>query len=112
MQLVEALLAEGERALRAVDLEVVLHLPARRDPVRLDRAGGAAREAQEGAADVVDLDRAAAALAVRPLGDHRDAVAHDLGDRPGAGQQELGGGERMAADVGERAAARRDRGGR
>ena len=106
MQLVEPLLAESQSALGAVDLEVVLHLAPGGDPVALDRARGAAGETQERAADVVDLDAPLAALAVGTLGDHRDAIAHDAGDRPGRRtQQKLGGGERVAADVGERAAA-------
>ena len=104
VQLVEALLAEDERALGAVDLEVVLHLAAHGDPARLDRAGRAAREAQEGAADVVGLDGAAPAAAVGTARDDGDAVAEHRVDRA---EQVLGGRQRMAADVGERAAADR-----
>ncbi|MPL79712.1 hypothetical protein SDC9_25596 [bioreactor metagenome] len=104
MQLVEALLAEGERALRAIDLEVMLHLASGGDPVALDRALRAILKTQEGAADVIHRDRAAAALAVGPFADHRDAVAHHLGNRT---EQEFGGGQRMAADIGERSAPRR-----
>src|SRR5689334_7264794 len=47
VQLVEALLAEGERAAAAVDLEVVLHLAAGGDPAGLHRSGRTAREAEE-----------------------------------------------------------------
>ena len=113
LQFVEALLAEGERALRPVNLEVVLHFAPGRDPVAFDGAGCAASEAQEGAADVVDIHATLAAFAVRALGDHRNAIAHDLGDRPGGRRkQKLGGGERMTSDVGERAAAGRDHAGR
>jgi hypothetical protein len=34
-------------------------------------------ETQKGAPDVIDLNSAPAALSVWPLGDHRDAIAHD-----------------------------------
>jgi len=41
MQLVESFLAEGEGAFASVDLEVVLHLPPRRNPIPFDRTGSA-----------------------------------------------------------------------
>src|SRR5689334_12835633 len=56
MQLVEALLREAERAFGPVDLKIVLHLAAGRNPTRLDAAAGAIRKTQEGAADVIHLD--------------------------------------------------------
>ena len=80
VQLAEPFLAEGEPALGAVDLEVVLHLAAGRDPVALDRPGGAALEHDEGAAHIVDLHGAPAALLVGTLGDHGHAMPHHLGD--------------------------------
>ncbi len=104
IQHVEVLLAEGERALGAVDLEVVLHLAPRRDPVALDAARGAVPEPQEGAAHIVGGHRPAAAPPVGTLADHGDAIAHDAGD---GAAQELGRGQRMAADIGQRPAARR-----
>src|SRR5581483_2341694 len=57
LQFVEALLGEEDRALRADDFELDLHLAPLRDPARLDRAVASAREAHDGAGDVVDLDR-------------------------------------------------------
>ena len=104
VQLAEALLAEGERAPGAVDLEVVLHLAAGRDPVALDGAGGAVLEHDEGAAHVVDLHGAPAAPFIGTLGDHGHAMPHHLGDRP---EQIFRRGECVAADIGQRAAARR-----
>src|SRR5215813_8152251 len=44
IQLVESFLAEGEGAFGSIDFEVVLHLPPCRNPIRLDRAGGAVGE--------------------------------------------------------------------
>ena len=82
----------------------MLHLASHGDPVRLNRAAGAAREAPEGAAHVVGLDRAAPAASVRPSADDRGAVAEHFGDRA---EQVFRGGERVAADIGERAAAHR-----
>jgi hypothetical protein len=35
------------------------------------------------AADVVNLDTMFATFAIRALGDHRDAITHDAGDRSG-----------------------------
>ena len=102
VQLVEALLAEGQRALGAVHLEFVLHLAPGGEPVGLDRSARAACESDEGAGDVVDLDPAHPAPPVGALGDHGDAVAHHGAHRP---EQALGRRQRMAADVGERAAA-------
>src|ERR1700733_1861751 len=81
MQFVEPLLAERQSAFGAVDFKVMLHLAAGGDPVSFDGAAGAAGEAEECAADVVDFDPALAALAVGSLGDHGDAIAHDAGDR-------------------------------
>jgi hypothetical protein len=52
-----------------MDLEIVLHLPTRRRPVRLDGTGGAAREPQECATNVVDFHPPGAALAI-----HRSAI--------------------------------------
>ncbi len=84
----------------------MLHLATGGDPVAFDRTGRAALEAQERAPDVIDFDLALTALPVGPLFDHCHAVAHDLSDRPGRGaHQELGRSQRVAADVGERAAA-------
>src|SRR5262245_54921034 len=81
MHLVESFLAEGEGASDSIDLEVVLHLPPCRNPIPFDRAGGAVREAEEGSADIVDFDAPPAAFAIPSLLDHRDAIAHDPGDR-------------------------------
>ena len=108
MQFVEPLLGEGEGALGAEDFEVMLHLATGGDPVALDRAGRAVLEAQERAADVIDLDATGAAFAVRTFADHRHAIAHDAGDRPRCRcQQELRRGQCMAADVGQCSAAGR-----
>ena len=82
----------------------MLHLAPGGDPVRLDIAGRAVPETQEGAADVVHLDGAGLAVRAGAAGDGGDAIAHHAGDRP---QQEFGGGKGVAADIGQRAAARR-----
>src|SRR4051794_18676240 len=58
-QLVEALLAEDERAARAVNFEFELHVAAGLDPVRLDVTSAAAGKAHGQAGDVVDLYLAA-----------------------------------------------------
>ncbi|MFO1139683.1 MAG: hypothetical protein U1E41_11480 [Paracoccus sp. (in: a-proteobacteria)] len=94
MQFVEAFLTEGQRAFRAVNLEIVLHLAAGRDPVPFDGALLAIGELREGAAHIVHGHRAHPALPIGVLADHGDAIAHDLGDRA---QQELGCGQRVAA---------------
>src|SRR5260370_4625191 len=108
MRRVDTRLAERESAFRLVDFDVVLHFAPGGYPVAFDRAGGAAGETQERAADVVNLDAAFAALAIRALCGHRDAIAHDLGDRSGGRTPEkLGGSQRVAADVGNRPGARR-----
>ena len=61
MEFVEALLAEDECALGAVDFKIVLRLAARGDPARFDAAGRAAGKPQKRATDVVDLDLSTAA---------------------------------------------------
>src|SRR5215471_15863025 len=81
MQLVESFLAEGEGASASIDLEVVLHLPPCRNPIRLDRAGGAVGETEESSADIIDFDASPAAIAIWTILDHRDAITHDANDR-------------------------------
>src|SRR5918998_96332 len=82
----------------------MLHLAAHGDPVCFDRAARPAREAQEGAANVVSLDGADTTLTVRTAPDDRGAVAEHLCDRA---KEVLGSRQGVTANVGERAAADR-----
>ena len=96
---IEMLLTERQRAPGPMDLEIMLHLAARRNPVALDAAGSAAFEPQESPAHIVNLDPPPPALAVWPLGHHGHAIAHHAVDRAA---QKFCRGQRMTADIGQR----------
>ena len=104
MEFIEPLLAEQERAFAAIDRKIMLHLAARRDPVALNQAGGTIGKAQKGPADIIDRHGFLAALSVGALVDHRHAIAHHAADRAA---QKLRRCQRVAADIGQRPAARR-----
>ena len=87
-----------------MDIKIVLHLATGSDPVSFDGSTGAVGKTQKGAAYIVHIDRASVALDVSSFAYHRNAVAHDLGDRP---EQELGSRQCVAAQIGQSPAARR-----
>ena len=104
VQHVEMFLTEGQRALGAIDLEVMLHLAAGGDPVALDRRRWRHWQSAEGAADVVDLTARRPPL---PSGRSPITVTQSPMTRVIGPHRNSAVASAWTADIGQRAAARR-----
>ena len=82
MQFIKPLARKDERAFAAIDLEIMLHLAARGDPIGLNRPRCAIFKPQKGAPDIIDIDLAGGSRGILAVVNHGDAIPHNAGDWP------------------------------